>query len=109
MIAATNRPDLIDDALTRAGRIERKIEVGVPDEETRREILAIHTRNRPLADDVDIDQLAAETDGCVDVIWRRRAGKRRRQPFVSTSGRSPTVNRHLSRTSCSPSSTSRRH
>ena len=65
VIAATNRPDLIDDALTRAGRIERKIEVGEPDEETRREILAIHTRNRPLADGVDLDQLAAETDGFV--------------------------------------------
>jgi transitional endoplasmic reticulum ATPase len=65
VIAATNRPDLIDDALTRAGRIERKIEVGAPDEETRREILAIHTRNRPLADDVDLDHLAAETDGLV--------------------------------------------
>jgi transitional endoplasmic reticulum ATPase len=65
VIAATNRPDLIDDALTRAGRIERKIEVGEPDEETRREILEIHTRNRPLADDVDLDHFAAETDGLV--------------------------------------------
>ena len=65
VIAATNRPDLIDDALTRAGRIERKIEVGEPDEETRREILAIHTRDRPLADDVDLDRLAAETDSFV--------------------------------------------
>ncbi|MBX0294592.1 CDC48 family AAA ATPase [Haloarcula nitratireducens] len=65
VIAATNRPDLIDDALTRAGRIERKIEVGAPDEETRREILTIHTRNRPLADDVDLDKIAAEMDGFV--------------------------------------------
>jgi transitional endoplasmic reticulum ATPase len=65
VIAATNRPDLIDDALTRAGRIERKIAVGEPDEETRREILEIHTRNRPLADDVDLSQFAAETDGLV--------------------------------------------
>lgn len=65
VIAATNRPDLIDDALTRAGRIERKIEVGAPDEATRREILTIHTRKRPLADDVDLDGLAAEMDGFV--------------------------------------------
>jgi len=65
VIAATNRPDLIDDALTRAGRIERKIEVGEPDEQTRKEILVIHTRDRPLADDVDLDQLAADTDGFV--------------------------------------------
>jgi transitional endoplasmic reticulum ATPase len=65
VIAATNRPDLIDDALTRAGRIERKIAVGAPDEETRREILTIHTRGRPLADDVDLDEIAAEMDGFV--------------------------------------------
>jgi transitional endoplasmic reticulum ATPase len=65
VIAATNRPDLIDDALMRAGRIERKIEVGVPDEATRREILEIHAGNRPLADDVDLDYFAAETDGLV--------------------------------------------
>ncbi len=65
VVAATNRPDLIDDALTRAGRIERQIEVGVPDETTRREILAIHTRDRPLADTVDLDAMAAATDGVV--------------------------------------------
>jgi len=65
IIAATNRPDLIDDALTRAGRIERKIEVGEPDEDTRRKILEIHTRTRPLADDVDLDELATETHGFV--------------------------------------------
>ncbi|MFB6292763.1 MAG: CDC48 family AAA ATPase [Halonotius sp.] len=65
VIAATNRPDLIDDALTRAGRIEQEIEVGEPDEETRREILEIHTRTRPLADDVDLDAIAAATDGFV--------------------------------------------
>jgi len=65
VIAATNRPDLIDDALTRAGRIERKIKVGGPDEETRLAILEIHTRKRPLAEDVDLDQFAAETEGFV--------------------------------------------
>jgi transitional endoplasmic reticulum ATPase len=65
VIAATNRPDLIDDALTRAGRIETEIEVGEPDRATRREILGIHTRKRPLADDVDLDALAAATEGFV--------------------------------------------
>ncbi|TQQ82549.1 AAA family ATPase [Halonotius terrestris] len=65
VIAATNRLDLIDDALTRAGRIETEIEVGEPDEETRREILGIHTRSRPLADDVDLDALAAASEGFV--------------------------------------------
>ena len=65
VIAATNRPDLIDDALTRAGRIERKIKVGKPDEETRLAILEIHTRDRPLADDIDLEGFAAETEGYV--------------------------------------------
>ena len=65
VIAATNRPDLIDDALTRAGRIERKIKVGEPDEETRLAILEIHTRDRPLADDVDLEGLVADTEGYV--------------------------------------------
>ena len=65
VVAATNRPDLIDDALTRAGRIEQEIEVGEPNEETRREILAIHTETRPLADDVDLDAIAAATAGFV--------------------------------------------
>ncbi len=65
VIAASNRPDLIDDALLRPGRIERHIEVEAPDEDARREILDIHTRDRPLADDVDIDVLATETEGYV--------------------------------------------
>ena len=65
VIAATNRPDLIDDALTRAGRIEEQIAVSEPDEEARREILAIHTRDRPVAADVALDALAAATEGFV--------------------------------------------
>ena len=65
VIAATNRPDMIDDALRRAGRIEQSVHVGTPDEKTRRDILEIHTRNRPLAEDVDLDSLAARTDGLV--------------------------------------------
>jgi transitional endoplasmic reticulum ATPase len=65
VIAASNRPDLIDDALLRPGRIERHIEVESPDEDARREILDIHTRDRPLADDVDIEWLADETEDYV--------------------------------------------
>ncbi len=65
VIAASNRPDLIDRALLRPGRIERHIEVMAPDEDARRAILDIHTRDRPLSDDVDIGELAAETDGYV--------------------------------------------
>ena len=65
VIAATNRPELLDDALTRAGRIEEQIGVDKPDEAARREILAIHTRDRPVAGDVDLDALAAATEGFV--------------------------------------------
>jgi transitional endoplasmic reticulum ATPase len=65
VVAATNRPDLIDDALLRPGRLDRHVEVGVPDEDTRREIFEIHTRDRPLADDVDLRDLAERTDGYV--------------------------------------------
>ncbi len=65
VIAATNRPDAIDPALRRPGRFDREIEIGVPDREGRKEILEIHTRNMPLADDVDLDQLADLTVGFV--------------------------------------------
>jgi transitional endoplasmic reticulum ATPase len=95
VIAATNRPDLIDDALTRAGRIERKIEVGEPDEAARREILSIHTRNRPLADDVDLDQLAADTEGYVGAdlaaICREAATAAVREHVQSQSSDDPTA------------------
>ena len=65
VIATTNRPDLIDSALLRPGRFDRHVHVPVPDEDARRAIFAVHTRNKPLADDVDLDELAAETDGYV--------------------------------------------
>ncbi|RJX43924.1 hypothetical protein DM826_04375 [Halonotius aquaticus] len=65
VIATTNRPELIDDALLRPGRLDRHIEVADPDEDARREIFDIHTRNKPLADDVDLDDLAARTEGYV--------------------------------------------
>ncbi|MCJ8190975.1 CDC48 family AAA ATPase [Sphingomicrobium aestuariivivum] len=65
VIAATNRPDAIDPALRRPGRFDREIVVGVPDEAGRREILGIHTRGMPLADDVDLDKLARRTYGFV--------------------------------------------
>ncbi len=65
VIAATNRPDLIDTALLRQGRLERHIEVGAPDEDARKAIFEVHTRNKPISDDVDIEKLAKETDGHV--------------------------------------------
>ena len=65
VIAATNRPDAIDPALRRPGRFDREIEIGVPDKEGRKEILEIHTRGMPLAEDVDLDELAELTIGFV--------------------------------------------
>lgn len=65
VIATTNRPDLIDNALLRPGRLDRHIHVPVPDEEARRKILEVHTRNKPLADNIDLDWLAEETEGFV--------------------------------------------
>ena len=65
VIAATNRPDAIDEALRRPGRFDREIVVGVPDEKGRREILGIHTRGMPLGGDVDLDELARTTHGFV--------------------------------------------
>ena len=65
VIAATNRPEAIDEALRRPGRFDREIIVGVPDERGRREILGIHTRGMPLADGVDLGELARMTYGFV--------------------------------------------
>ena len=65
VIAATNRPDAIDEALRRPGRFDREIVIGVPDEKGRREILAIHTRGMPLGDKVDLDELSRVTHGFV--------------------------------------------
>ena len=65
VIATTNRPELIDDALLRPGRLDRHIEVVDPDEGARREIFEIHTQDKPLADDVALDDLAARTAGYV--------------------------------------------
>ncbi|WP_380875653.1 ATPase AAA [Sphingomonas sp. DBB INV C78] len=65
IIAATNRPEAIDEALRRPGRFDREIVIGVPDERGRREILGIHTRGMPLGDKVDLDELARQTYGFV--------------------------------------------
>jgi transitional endoplasmic reticulum ATPase len=65
VIAATNRIDAIDEALRRPGRFDREIVIGVPDQEGRRQVLAIHTRGMPLAEDVDLDALARTTYGFV--------------------------------------------
>jgi transitional endoplasmic reticulum ATPase len=65
VIGATNRVDSLDPALRRGGRFDREIEIGVPGETGRREILDVHTRRMPLAEDVDVDRIASRTHGFV--------------------------------------------
>ncbi len=63
VIGATNRPGALDPALRRPGRFDREIEIGVPDKKGRYEVLQIHTRGMPLAEDVDLQKLSAMTHG----------------------------------------------
>jgi cell division protease FtsH len=63
LIAATNRPDILDPALLRPGRFDRQIVVDRPDRKGRKKILEVHTRGKPLAKDIDLDVLAGQTPG----------------------------------------------
>jgi transitional endoplasmic reticulum ATPase len=65
VIGATNRPDALDPALRRPGRFDREIEIGIPDQNGRLEILEIHTRGMPLTEDVHLDAIAKRTHGFV--------------------------------------------
>ena len=65
VISATNRPNAIDPALRRPGRFDREIEIKVPDKKGRKDILAIHSRNMPLGDDVNIDKISSVSHGYV--------------------------------------------
>jgi len=65
VLAATNRPDILDPALLRAGRFDRRVAVQPPDRKGRVEIIKVHTRSIPLDDNVDLDALAASTPGMV--------------------------------------------
>ncbi len=65
VIAATNRPDSIDPALRRPGRFDREIEIGIPDDQGRFDILSIHTRGMPIDEKVDIEQISKITHGFV--------------------------------------------
>jgi transitional endoplasmic reticulum ATPase len=75
VLAATNRPDMVDPALLRTGRFDLKLELPAPDLRARRDIFDIHTRGKPLAANVDLDWLAANTEGLVgsdiEAICRR--------------------------------------
>ena len=63
VMAATNRVDILDPAIMRPGRFDRKVGVGAPDVKGREEILAVHAKNKPLGDDVDLEQIARTTAG----------------------------------------------
>jgi transitional endoplasmic reticulum ATPase len=65
VIGATNRPNAIDPALRRPGRFDREIEIGIPDEKGRLDVLLIHTRDMPLTEDVDLASIARVTHGFV--------------------------------------------
>ena len=65
VLGATNRPEILDAALLRPGRFDRRVAVPAPDKDGRRQILEVHTRSLPLADDVDLGRLASTTPGMV--------------------------------------------
>jgi transitional endoplasmic reticulum ATPase len=65
IIAATNRPDMLDPALLRPGRFDRVILVDVPDTSSRKKIFEVHTRNTPLAKDIDVKEIVSLTEGFV--------------------------------------------
>jgi cell division protease FtsH len=65
VLGATNRPEVLDSALLRPGRFDRRVTVNAPDKDGRRKILEVHTRSLPMAPDVDLDSLAATTAGMV--------------------------------------------
>ena len=64
VIAATNRPDIMDPALLRPGRFDKSILIGPPDADSREAIFGIHTRSRPVDGSVDLKVLAEKTEGC---------------------------------------------
>ena len=96
LIAATNRPDILDPALLRPGRFDRQIVVDRPDRLGRRKILEVHTRGKPLAREIDVDALAGQTPG----LHRRRS--------VATSSTRPPCSPRATASARSPRSSSRK-
>ena len=75
VLAATNRADILDPALLRPGRFDRQIYVGLPDIKGREEILRVHARNKPLAEDVDLHTVAQATVGFTGADLRTQPTK----------------------------------
>jgi transitional endoplasmic reticulum ATPase len=98
IIAATNRPDVLDDALRRPGRFDREICISPPNVEGRREILDVHTRGMPMSEDVDLDKLASLTHGFtgadLEVLTKEAAMKSLKNwipDLIKTEAKIPTV------------------
>jgi len=85
VIGATNRPDMVDIALLRPGRLDRLVYIPPPNVSSRAQIFAIHLRGKPLADDVDIEQLAKETDDTLVPISKQFVEKARCSLFEASS------------------------
>ncbi len=89
VLAATNRQDILDPALLRPGRFDRQVYVGRPDMKGREEILRVHTRKKPLADDVDLKEIARETTGFTGADLENLMNEsallaaRRSQPYIT--------------------------
>ena len=89
VLAATNRQDILDPALMRPGRFDRQVYVGRPDMKGREEILRVHTRKKPLAEDVDLREIARETTGFtgadLENLMHESAllAARKNQPFIT--------------------------
>ena len=93
VIAATNRPDVLDPALLRPGRFDRRVAVQPPDRDGREAILRVHTRGVPLGADVDLARIAATTPGMVGADLANlvnEAALTRRAPRATTWSTRPT-------------------
>ena len=90
VLAATNRLDIVDPALLRAGRFDFLLELPVPDEKARLEIFKVHTRGKPLASDVDLDALAGDSEGIMGADIEsvcRRASMLAIREFIESEGK----------------------
>ena len=102
MLAATNRSEILDPALLRPGRFDRRVAVQPPDRAGRRAILAVHTRSIPLADTVNLDALAASTQGWSERTWRTSPTRPRcSRPGASMTGSSGSISTSRWKRSCS--------
>jgi len=97
VVAATNRPDLVDPALLRPGRFDSLIHVTLPDEAGRQQILSIHTRKMPLDDDVDLTTLASQTTGYSGAELAALCREAALAALEESDGAATVASRHMAR------------